>query len=85
MRVRTNLRSRFDFHISIIYSIGAELNPENKKLLELVKYYLNNQGLINKSGNLYLYEVSSIKELQIIRSHFENFPLLITKIIYFQL
>ena len=75
IRVRTNLRSRFGFYISIVYSIGAEIKPENKKLLELVKYYFNDQGSINKSGNLYLYEVSSIKELKIIRNHFEDFSL----------
>jgi LAGLIDADG endonuclease len=70
IRVRTALLSKLGFHISIVYSIGAEINPENKKLLELIKYYFNDQGSINKSGNLYLYEVSSIKELKIIRSHF---------------
>jgi LAGLIDADG endonuclease len=85
IRVRTNQGSRFGFHISIVYSIGAEINPENKKLLDLVKYYFSDLGSINKSGNLYLYEVSSIKELKIIRNHFDTFPLQITKIIYFQL
>ena len=73
------------FHISIVYSIGAEINPENKKLLKLVKYYFNDQRSINKCGNSYLYEVSSIKELKFIRSHFENFPLQTTKIVYFKL
>lgn len=85
IRVRTNLLSKLGFHISIVYSIGAEINLENKKLLELVKYYFNDQGSINKSGNLYLYEVSSIKELKIIRNHFEDFPLQTTKLVYFQL
>ena len=37
IRVRTNLSSKLGFHISIVYSIGAEINPENKKLLNLVK------------------------------------------------
>ena len=54
-------------------------------MLKLVKYYFNEQSSINKSGNLYLYEVSSIKNLKIIRNHFENFPLQTTKLIYFQL
>jgi hypothetical protein len=85
IRVRTNLLSKFGFHVSIVYSIGAEINPENKKLLELIKKYFNEEGSISKSGNLYLYEISSIKGLSVIRNHFENYPLQTTKIIHFQL
>jgi len=31
IRVRTNLLNKLGFHISIVYSIGAEINPDNKK------------------------------------------------------
>jgi len=62
IRVRTNLLSQLGFHVSIVYSIGAVIHPENKKLLKLIKNYFNEEGSINTCKNLYLYEVSSIKE-----------------------
>jgi hypothetical protein len=85
IRVRRNLLSKLGFHISIVYSLGAERNFENKKLLRSIKNFFNGYGSISKSGNMWLYEVSSIKELKTIRAHFENFPLQTTKIIYFEL
>jgi hypothetical protein len=85
IRVRTSLLSKLGFHISIVYSIGAEANPENIKLINLVKDYFNQEGSISKCDNMYVYEVSSLKGLKIVRNHFENFPLQTTKIIHFQL
>ena len=85
IRLRSSPRSRLGIHISIVYSIGAEINSENKKLLKSVKYYFEEKGSISKCGNMYSYEVSSIKKLKIIRKHFENFPLQTTKMFYFQL
>jgi len=54
--------NQLGFHVSIVYSIGAVIHPENKKLLKLIKNYFNEEGSINTCKNLYLYEVSSIKE-----------------------
>ena len=85
IRVRYSSLSKFGFNISLVYSIGAQINPENYKLLELLKNYFNNYGSISKCGNMYVYEVSTIKELNIIRNHFHNFPLQTTKMVYFQL
>jgi len=61
------------------------MNSENKNLLDLLKNYFNKEGLISKCKNIYLYEVSNKEGLKIIRSHFENFPLQTSKIIYFKL
>lgn len=85
IRLRTNLRSKLKFHISIVYSISAQRNPNNKKVLELVKDYFNNEGSISKSGNMYVYQISTIEGLKYIRKHFENFPLQTTKYTYFRL
>ena len=85
IRVRRSPLSKLKFHISIVYSIGAEINIENKKLLDLVKVFFKQEGSTSKCGNMYIYEVSSLKGVKIIRNHFENFPLQTTKIIYFQL
>lgn len=83
--VRSSSLNKFGFNVSIVYSIGAQINPENHKLLELLKNYFNKEGSISKSGNMYIYEVSTIKGLKIIRNHFDNFPIQTTKRIYFQL
>lgn len=55
VRLRTNSRSQFGFHISIVYSIGAEVNPLNLELLELVKEYFGGVGSISRSGNMYYF------------------------------
>lgn len=85
IRVRSNSLNKFGFNVSIVYSIGAQINPENYKLLELLKNYFNKEGSISKSGYMYIYEVSTIKGLKVIRNHFNNYPLQSTKMIYFQL
>jgi hypothetical protein len=43
------------FHVSIVYSICAEVNPLNLKLLEQVKEFFGGAGSISKSGNMYFY------------------------------
>jgi hypothetical protein len=75
----------FGFKESLVYSIGAEINNENKKLLEQVKEYFQGAGSIRKSANMYIYEISSIKSLLNVRKHFEEFPLQTTKFVHFQL
>lgn len=52
-------RFRFGFNLSIVYSLGAQVNPLNLKLLELVKDYFGGVGSISRSGHMYSYEVSS--------------------------
>lgn len=54
------------------------------------KYYYNKIikdtggiGWISTSGNMYTYEVTSLKSLRIIRNHFENYPLETSKYIHF--
>jgi hypothetical protein len=85
IRIETNSTKKCRFHVSLVYSIEAELNSENYKLLILLKKYFNNVGSINKSANMYIYEVSSLEELKLIRKHFENFPLQTSERIYFLL
>lgn len=85
IRLRKKSSGLYGFHISIVYSICAEVNPLNLKLLEQVKEYFGGVGSISKSGNMYFFEVSSIKSLPIVRKHFEEFPLQTTKYVYFKL
>ena len=85
IRLRTKSNSQFGFHLSIVYSICAEINPLNFKLLEQVKEYFGGVVSISRSGNMYYYEVSSIKSLVSVRKHFEEFPLQTTKYVHFKL
>lgn len=78
-------KSKFGFSIIPVYSIGAEANKENLKLLNNLKYFFHGIGSISLCGNMYIYEVSSISTLQVIINHFEKYPLETTKIIYFKL
>ena len=85
IRLRTKSNNQFGFHISIVYSICAEINPLNLKLLEQVKEYFGGVGSISRSGNMYFYEISSIKSLVNVRIHFEKYPLQTTKHVHFKL
>ena len=85
IRTRTKPASQLGFHVSIVYSICAEVNSLNLKLLEQVKQYFEGVGSISKSNNMYFYEISSIKSLEHLRKHFEEFPLQTTKFVHFKL
>lgn len=79
IRFRTSISSAFGYNISLVYAIGAHQNPNNRKLLEDIKRYFNNEGSISKCGNQYQYEISSLKGLRFVRKHFENYSLQTTK------
>jgi hypothetical protein len=86
VRLRKNSKRIFGFEVNIVYSLGAEINPLNLKLLEKVKDYFGGVGSISKSGgNMFYYEASSLKTLINIRKHFEEFPLQTSKSIHFKL
>ena len=61
------------------------MNDENLNLLKIIKSFFLEEGSISKCGKMYVYEISSIKGLRLIRKQFENFPLQTTKLIHFQL
>jgi hypothetical protein len=82
--IRSN-KSKFGFSIIPVYSIGAEANIENLKLLRDLKDFFDGIGSISLCGNMYIYEVSSITTLHIIINHFEKYPFETTKIIHFKL
>jgi hypothetical protein len=85
IRIRKLLNSPIGYQSSIVYSIGAEQNSLNLILLERIKEYFNGEGSISKSGNMYIYEISSIKSLNVVREHFEKYPLQTTKYVHFRL
>jgi hypothetical protein len=86
VRVRQSKISKFGFTVGPVYAICAEANIENLKLLKKVQDFFGEIGSISLSGgNIYRYEVSSLKGLSIIINHFDNYPLQTTKFIHFKL
>ncbi len=85
IRTRSSSTNELGFSVGIVYSIGAEINPENKHLLTLIKNYFHGAGSVSKCANMYVYEISSLKSLLEVGKHFEDFPLETSKSIYFKL
>jgi hypothetical protein len=85
VRIKAKKDSRFGYGIVPVYSLGAEANPYNKALLENLKAFFNGVGSISTCNNMYYYEVSSLKTLQVVRQHFLNYPLETSKSIHFLL
>ena len=83
VRLRKSAESRWGYKILPVFSIGGQINPYNRELLEKVKEFFGGVGWISTSGNMYTYEVTSLKSLHIIRNHFENYPLETSKYIHF--
>lgn len=85
IRIRKKINSVLGFHISIVFSVCAQKNSLNLELLEQVKEYFGGVGSISKSGNMYIYEISAIKDLVNVCEHFNKFPLQTTKHIHYVL
>lgn len=85
IRMRKKLNSSLGYQVSLAYSIVAEQNPLNLILLEKVKEYFKGEGSISKSANMYSYEISAVNSLNLVKEHFENYPLQTTKSLHFKL
>jgi hypothetical protein len=85
IRMRKKFNSSLGYQVSLVYSIVAEQNPLNLILLEKVKEYFKGEGSITKSANMYSYEISAVNSLNIVKEHFENYPLQTTKSLHFKL
>ncbi|PQE31510.1 GIY-YIG endonuclease (mitochondrion) protein [Rutstroemia sp. NJR-2017a WRK4] len=73
----------------ILFMIKKELGfgvvRVQDSLLEQVKEYFGAVGSISRSGNMYYYEIFSLKSLVNVREHFEEYPLQTTKYVHFKL
>lgn len=85
IRLRKSIDSRWGYKILPVFSIGAEINPHNKVLLEKIKEFFGGIGWVSASGNMYTYEITSLNSLQVVRKHFEEYPLETSKSIHFLL
>jgi hypothetical protein len=86
IRIRKDNKALLGFRVNLVFSIGAQVNPENLKLLENIKAFFEGVGSISMvGGNMYIYEVSSLIHFHKIRNHFDNYPLETTKLIHYNL
>lgn len=73
--------------VQFSYSLVAGANPPNHNMLLLINSYFNNKGTIvyKKAGNCYILKFSNLTDCLMIREHFLKYPLLTSKLTYFQL
>jgi hypothetical protein len=70
----------------IVYlQFGVVLHKKDRLLLESIKTFLGNVGNITEGNQKVQYRVSSIKDLEVIIEHFDNFPLITQKWADYQL
>lgn len=55
VRLRKSGESRWGYKILPVFSIGGQINPYNRELLEKVKEFFGGIGWISTSGNMYIY------------------------------
>ena len=74
------------WQVQLVFDIGAEHNPANRRLLESIQNFFGcSGGIISLEGNQLRYRVVDLKTLLRVRDHFRNYPLESTKLINFQL
>ena len=69
---------------TVYFQFGINLHVKDKQLLELVQSYLN-VGNITPGKQKCQFRVTSIKELEVIINHFDNYPLMTQKLADFLL
>lgn len=78
IRIRENNKLKVGWNVELSFQIG--IHSKDKALLEQIKNYFGGVGKISKSGsNLLQFRVSLTKDLQVVISHFEQFPLITQK------
>lgn len=65
------------WHIQVSFKIS--LNLKDKALLELIRAYFGVGSVTKKGEDQYQYRVRSIKDLKVIISHFDKYPLISQK------
>lgn len=66
------------YDVSLSFSIG--LNEKDKALLENIQSYFGIGQIYKQTHNSYSYRVQSVKDLQVIITHFDNYPLITQKL-----
>lgn len=79
-----NPKVKLGFQTQVCFQIG--LHEKDKVLLGMIQSYFKGAGNISKQGKILVqYRVTSLKHLEIIAEHFENYPLITQKKIDFEL
>lgn len=73
-----NSKSKYGWSVELIFTLT--LHKKDRDILEQIKNYFS-AGYITKHGiNTIQYRVKSIKDLELIISHFEKYPLITQKL-----
>jgi hypothetical protein len=79
-------KSKTSFLVLPTCTLAASVNPDNYKMLTIIKSFFGNVGSIQiNNKNTYLYTVSGLKNCLILKTHFENYPLMTYKLVFFLL
>jgi len=75
------------WHVQIGFKLIASATPDNLIMLEIINKYFKNIGAItiDKSSNVYQLFFRGLTSCLIIKSHFDLFPLMTYKLVYYQL
>lgn len=79
----SQLNETLKFNIQCVFSLCAEVSPENLVMLNSIKSFFGGIGTIRVQKNVYRYEVYSISDCLIIRDHVLKYPLLTYRLVYF--
>lgn len=71
------------YSVNLVFSIG--LHSKDTELLRSIQAYFGGIGILSVYKNKVLWRVLSVKELKVIIDHFDNYPLMTYKRMYFLL
>lgn len=79
LRIRKNSKSNLGWSVEL--GFGIHLHKKDKALLQAIKNLLQGIGHITNNGqNAVQFQVSSVKDLKILISHFDKYPLITKKL-----
>ena len=83
ININRNEELKIDWNVQLCFQIG--LHRKDKSLLEQIKKYFNVGSITKQGSESYQYRVSSVKDLNIIINHFNNYPLITQKSVDYKL
>lgn len=72
--------------LNLYFDISASANPANLRMLHRINQYFGNIGTIrvDRKSNMYKLTIKGVKNCLIVKAHFEKYPLLTYKLVYYQ-
>lgn len=77
VKITTNDKCKTGYQVSLVFQIA--MHKKDRILIEKIQFYFNGVGSIRYSKDIDIFTVSSKKELEIIKDHFDKYPLITQK------